>query len=515
LDESVEIFWTVLKHKDQGDLSTNVAMPLAKTLKKAPRTIAQEMVDAVNWSTFDVEKVEVAGPGFINVWVGTKHYQNVVRDILQAGREYGASDTGGSKRVLVEFVSANPTGPLNVVSARAAAIGDSIVRLLRKAGYEGMAEFYVNDAGRQVRRLGESVIARSRGEDVPEDGYHGDYVSDLATSIFEGNPAPEDADPEDIGKRAADLNVARQQKVLADYGVTFDRWFRESELHAAETPQKTLERLKELGAVKEADGALWFRGTEFGDIEDRVIVTREGRPTYLLPDIAYHLDKLERADAIVDLLGPDHLDYVGRMQAALTAFGKKGALEVIIVQQVHLMQGGERVKMSKRAGKLVELEELVDEVGRDVARYFFLQRRTSTPLEFDLDLAREQSDRNPVYYVQYAHTRIAGILRQDGCPVPSEDTDLSPLTAPEEVELIKHLEQFPDQVAKAAEAYEPQRLVGYLADLATRFHKFYTACHVIGVEEDVSAARAVLVKTAGIVLAEGLNLLGVSAPERM
>lgn len=510
-----DVLWTVPKHVDQGDLSTNVAMLLAKELKRSPRDIATEFLGKVEWSEFGIEKAEVAGPGFINLFIGPRHYQGVVREILSQGRDYGSSDEGKGKKVLVEFVSANPTGPLNVVSARAAAIGDSIVRVLRKAGYNGMGEFYVNDAGRQVRRLGQSVIALARGEEVPEDGYHGEYVGDIAKALYPDGVPAGDADPDEIGHKAAMHNLAKQKEVLASYGVEFDRWFHESELHAADAPMKTLEKLRELDAVYEKEGAVWFAGTRFGDQEDRVIVTSEGRPTYLLPDIAYHVDKLSRADVIVDLLGPDHHDYVGRMQAALKAFGHGGKLEVIIVQQVHLKEGGEKVKMSKRAGKLVTLEELVDDVGRDVARYFFLQRRTSTPLDFDLDLAREQSDQNPVYYVQYAHTRICGILRQDGCPEPSSDADLSPLTAPEEIELIKHLEQFGLQCARAAEAYEPQRLVGYLADLATRFHKFYTACHVIGVDPATSLARATLIQAAEIVLAEGLSLLGVSAPERM
>jgi len=515
LPESIDINWTVPKHTDQGDLATNVAMILAKEWGRPPRDIASEVIAAVDWAHLGMDRVEIAGPGFINLWISPAHYHEVVRTILREGSEYGNSDAGQGKSILVEFVSANPTGPLNVVSARAAAIGDSMVRLLRKAGYDGKSEFYVNDAGRQVRRLGESVLAHARGEVIPEDGYHGAYVRDLATSLF-GNQLPElDSDPDAVGKAAADLIVEHQQQVLEAYGVQFDRWFHESELHSGDAADAVLQSLRDADAVYEKDGASWFAGTRFGDLEDRVIITREGRPTYLLPDIAYHCDKLERAEKVVDLLGPDHHDYVGRMQAALAALGFGGRLEVIIVQQVHLMEGGEKVKMSKRAGKLVTLEELVQEVGKDVARYFFLQRRTSTPLDFDLDLAKEQSDRNPVYYVQYAHTRIRGILRQSGCPSPSADADLTPLVAQEEIELIKHLEQFGTYVVRAAEAFEPQRLVGWLADLATRFHKFYTACQVVGVDPDISLARASLVEAAGIVLAEGLHLLGVSAPERM
>ncbi len=516
LEPMPEILWQVPKRTDQGDLSTNAAMLLAKALGRNPREIAQHIVDRVDWSALGVERVEIAGPGFLNLFFGPGHYHEIVSTILREGSAYGASGAGNSRRVLVEFVSANPTGPLNVVSARAAAIGDSIVRLLRKAGWVADAEFYVNDAGRQIRRFGESVIARVRGEDVPEDGYHGEDVVERARQLFPDGSVPDGADPELIGRQAAELNVAEQKRVLEDYGVTFDRWFYESELHESDATAKTLSELKKHGAVAEREGALWFTGTSFGDSEDRVIVTSEGRPTYFLPDIAYHLTKAQRGyDRAVDLLGPDHHDYVGRMQAALRALGHDGFLEVLIVQQVHLMEGGEKVKMSKRAGRLVTLEDLVEEVGKDVARYFFLQRRTSSPLEFDLDLAKEQSERNPVFYVQYAHTRIAGILRQDGCPEPSADASLESLTDETELELIRHLDQFPDVIARAAESCEPQKMVGYLAELATRFHKFYTTNRVVGVEPSVSLARASLSEATRIVLAEGLNLLGVSAPERM
>lgn len=516
IEDSSKIAWNVPKHKEQGDLSSNAAMLLARDLKKNPREIAKTIVETVDWDALGMEKAEIAGPGFINVWVGPKHYQGVVRGILENPGDYGRSNAGEGEKILVEFVSANPTGPLNVVSARAAAIGDSLVRVLCKAGYDAHSEFYVNDAGRQIRRLGLSVIARAKGEDVPEDGYHGEEVIKLSQKIFPDGVPAEEQDPDVIGKKAADINVAKQKEVLELYGVKFDRWFKESELHNADMPAKTLAKLRELGAVEEKDGAIWFTGTKFGDLEDRVIVTKEGRPTYLLPDIAYHLNKAERGyNKAVDLLGPDHHDYIGRMKAALKALGHEGFLDVMIVQQVHLLAGGEKVKMSKRAGKLVTLEELVEEVGKDVARYFFLQRKTSSPLEFDLDLAKEQSDKNPVFYVQYAHARISAILRREECATPSVKTDLSPLTATVEIELIKHLEQFGLNIARAAKAWEPQRLVTYLGDLATRFHKFYSSQRVVGEDEKTSEARAALILATKMILSEGLDLLGVSAPERM
>jgi arginyl-tRNA synthetase len=514
-DSCPTIHWNVPKNSDQGDLSTNIAMLLTKLLKKPPRVIAEDLVNKVDWKTLGIDKVEIAGPGFINLFVGNSHYHSIVRNILEQGSEYGKSDSGAGKRVIIEFVSANPTGPLNVVSARAAAIGDSLVRVMRKAGYEVAAEFYINDAGRQVRRLGASVIARGQGKDVPEDGYHGDDVKLLAEKIFGSESVPDTLDPDDIGRKAADINVLKQQEVLDSYGVQFDRWCRESELHSDNAPFKTLDKLKAKDAVFIQEDATWFKGSAFGD-EDRVIVTSEGRPTYLLPDIAYHLTKADRGfDKAIDLLGPDHHDYVGRMKAALKALGYEDFLEALIVQQVSLIEGGEKIKMSKRAGKLVTLEDLLKEVGKDVTRYFFLQRKTSSPLEFDLDLAKEQSDQNPVFYIQYAHTRICGILRQSGCPVPSSETDLTPLEAPAEIELIKHLEQFGQFIARAADSNEPQRVVNYLDELAAKFHKFYSSCKVVGVDMKVSEARAALVQSVKIALAEGLNLLGVSAPERM
>ncbi|MBZ0265784.1 arginine--tRNA ligase [bacterium] len=514
LDESLEIQWTVPKRKDQGDLSTNIAMIEAKKRGTIPRDLASSIIESIDWGKLNVERAEVAGPGFVNIWIAPSYYHTIVDQILSEKGNYGQGEAVPDQKILVEFVSANPTGPLNVVSARAAAIGDSIVRILRKAGFEAVSEFYVNDAGRQVRRLGESVLARAKGEEVPEDGYHGEDVVSLAENLFpSGLNGSELA--EVVGEQAAHLNVAHQKKVLDEYGVSFDRWFHESELHRDDTPKHTLEQLSAVGAVYEKDGATWFKGTEYGDVEDRVIITQEGRPTYLLPDIAYHLSKAERgATTAIDLLGPDHHDYVGRMHAALNALGKENFLEVIIVQQVHLLEGGEKVKMSKRAGKLVTLEELVEEVGKDVARYFFLQRRTSSHLDFDLDLAKEESERNPVFYVQYAHTRICGILRKEDCPDPYS-ADLSTLIELEEIELIKHLEQFAETIQRAAEAREPQRLASYLHDLATIFHKFYSAHRVIGVDAGLSAARAALSEASRIVLAEGLNLLGVSAPEKM
>lgn len=383
-----------------------------------PRQLAQDAITAIDWKALGIEQVEIAGPGFINCWISPTYYQDVVRSILSEKEKSGESDLGGGKKIIVEFVSANPTGPLNIVSARAGAIGDSLVRILKKAGYNAYSEYYVNDSGGQIERLGKSILAHHHGQQVPEDGYHGEDVAVSAQILAEQLSEFSD-NPLEAGKLAAELNLEKQQQILETYGITFDRWFRESELHKSDAPLKALDRLRDAGCIYEKDGATWFAGSRFGDSEDRVVVTREGRPTYFLPDIAYHLDKASRGtDLAIDLLGPDHHDYINRMRAALTALGLKNFLETIIVQQVHLYAGGERLKMSKRAGRIVTLEQLINEVGVDVARYFFLQRRASSPLDFDLDLAKEQSERNPVFYVQYAHTRICGILRQPGCPDP-------------------------------------------------------------------------------------------------
>ncbi len=514
-ENPAEVQWTVPKRKDLGDLSTNFALIEGKKRGVNPREFAEQLCRKIEWKNFSIEKYAVAGAGFINVWISPSYYHQIIRRILREKSRYGSSTIGKGQKILVEYVSANPTGPLNIVSARAAAIGDSLVRVLKKAGFKVASEFYINDAGRQIQLLGESILARARGEEVPEDGYHGEDIVQLAKMIFPDSIVPSSLIPEQIGRLAALLNVREQCKVLDNYGVRFDRWFLETELHEENAPQAALELLKLQNAVYSKDGATWFAGTRFGDNEDRVIITSEGRPTYLLPDIAYHLDKAKRGfDKAIDLLGPDHFDYIGRMQAAMEALGHKDFLEVLIVQQVHLVSKGEKVKMSKRAGRLVTLEELVNEVGRDVARFFFLQRRTSTPLEFDLDLAKEQSERNPVFYVQYAHTRICGILRQDGCPKPDPKA-IKFLREIEEIELIKHLELFPKVIEHAARNREPQRLVGYLHDLATIFHKFYTVHRVVGVADNLSAARAALVEATRIVLAMGLRLLGIRAPKRM
>jgi arginyl-tRNA synthetase len=429
---------------------------------------------------------------------------------------------------MVEYVSANPTGPMNIVNARAAAIGDALVRLLAASGHAAKSEFYVNDAGRQVDLLGLSLQARYR-EHVgqpgafPEDGYQGAYVSELAAQFPPEEAAAALADPKATRFREWSLEhmLAWQREDLAHYGMRFDRWFRESDLHAGGKLDQALAELEKRGHVYESEGAKWFRSTAFGDEKDRVLVRSNGEPTYFLADIAYHADKYERGfRKVIDLWGPDHHGHVQRLQSALVAYGlPEGFLEVLIVQFVKLLSGGEPVKMSKRAGEFITLRELVDEVGADNARYFFLMRSATTPLDFDLDLAKKQSDENPAYYVQYAHARIASLVRyaeSNGIEEPKDPgASVRLLDAPEELAVLKELALFPDIVRGAARAREPHRVPAYLQRASESFHRFYHVHRVVTEDRERSQARLLLCLGARRVLANGLGLLGVSAPERM
>ncbi|MGD8396711.1 MAG: arginine--tRNA ligase, partial [Candidatus Eiseniibacteriota bacterium] len=449
--------------------------------------------------------------------------------ILEADAGYGRTTTAPGQRVQVEFVSANPTGPLNVVSARAAAVGDTLVRLLRAAGHDARGEFYVNDAGNQVDLLARSIEARwlaARGEDVaiPEGGYHGEYVVELAARLARDqdldamSPAARRDYLRDQGLSSI---LATQRRDLERFGVTFDRWFHESELYTSGELDRTHRLLAEGGWTEEREGAVWFRSSALGDDEDRVIVRTDGRPTYLLADIAYHASKHARGfEHVIDLLGPDHHGHVARMEAAAEALGYgRSWLEILIVQQVNLLRGGQPVKMSKRAGELIGLEELEAEVGRDPARFFFLMRRSNAHLDFDLDLARQQNEENPCFYVQYAHARIASVLeraseRGTGFREPST-IDLGRLGEEEELALAKQLVALPEVVRGAAEAREPHRMTVYLREVAAHFHRFYHHQRIVGVEEELSQARLALIRATQLVLRNGLELIGLDAPERM
>jgi arginyl-tRNA synthetase len=529
-----------------GDLASTVALALAGRLGRRPREVAETLQRALQADPppgVPIAAIEVAGPGFLNFRMAPEWLAGALDEVLVKGAGYGRSDRLAGRSVLFEFVSANPTGPLNVVSARAAAVGDALAALWATAGARVGREFYVNDAGRQVRLLGLSLEARVRqrlGEEapLPEEGYHGDYLVELADQFLAGGlpewwttqPAVHDPGEEGEGggrcDRLADWAieriVERQRRALAAFGLRFDTWFRESSLHASGAVTATLDELKARGVTFEAEGALWFRSSALGDEKDRVLLTGDGRPTYLLPDIAYHRDKYVRGWAsLVDLWGPDHHGYIPRMTAALQALGHEPeSFRVLIVQQVNLLRGGQVVKMSKRAGRLIEMEELLEEVGVDAARFFFLMRGTSTHLDFDLDLAVARNEENPVYYVQYAHARICSILERasaEGLDVPLliREADLTRLVEPEERTLLRLVADYPETVADAAVALEPQRLTTTLRELAAAFHPFYHRHRVLGAPDDLPAARLALCQGVRTTLANGLTLLGISAPERM
>ncbi len=518
------------REKEHGDYATNVAMTLAGAVRRPPRVIGETLAAALRERDDLFSEVTVAGPGFINFRIAPARLQRGLTGILSAGRDWGRSDGGKGRLVQVEFVSANPTGPLNVVNARAAAFGGTLTRLLCAAGYEARSEFYVNDVGRQIDLLGASLLARyreARGEGearIPEGGYQGDYLVDVARELppAEVDPLLAEGTEEEraaaMSRLAVDRVTAWQEKDLAAYGTVFDRWFRQSELYP-EAVAHALEVMKGLGRVEEREGAQWFKSTDFGDDQDRVLVRANGDPTYFLADIAYHVDKHERGFThVIDIWGPDHHGYIGRMQAGMEAldYGRDW-LEVILVQQVNLMSGGEPVKMSKRRGEFITLQDLLDEVGRDTAIFFFLMRRAESHLDFDMDLAKQQSDENPVFYVKYAHARISGILRKAREEGASgfEGADLSLLREPQELALIKVLLQMPATVAGAAEAREPHRVTNYLREVAQTFHLFYHHCRVVGPDAELTKARLALTEAARTVLANGLALMDIEAPERM
>jgi arginyl-tRNA synthetase len=474
--------------------------------------------------------VEVAGPGFINFRIAPAVLQAGLAEILEAGEKWGTSTSGAGEPVQVEFVSANPTGPLNVVSARAAAYGSTLTRLLRAAGYDARSEFYVNDVGRQIDLFGASLIARwhelqGKGPAViPEDGYQGEYMAALAAKLAVGEAeealsAPEDRDRWVAMGRLGVAHMLEQQEAdLKAYGTQFDCWFRQSELYPRGV-EDAFSRLKERGHVTTREGAEWFESTRFGDDQDRVLIRANGEPTYFLADLAYHTSKHDRGfQRVIDIWGPDHHGYIGRMQAAMEALGYgRDWLEILIVQQVNLLSGGKPAKMSKRLGEFITLEDLIEEVGKDSATFFFLMRRAESHLDFDIDLAKEESDENPVYYVKYAHARISGILRKAGEEGVSldEPADLSLLVEDQEFALLKVLLQFPSLVAGAAREREPHRLTNYLREVSQAFHLFYHHCRVVGPEKDRTQARLALTRGTRWVLANGLGLMDIEAPERM
>ena len=521
--------------RELGDYSTNAAMLLAPARGEPPREIAERLREDLGTRLAGtVDRIEVAGPGFVNVFLADRWYRESVVSLLGAGADFGGGTVEPPERVLIEFVSANPTGPLHAASGRHAAYGDALARVMAFAGHDVEREYYLNDMGRQVRQFGESIAARIRGEEPPEDGYRGDYVIDLAKSIAADGANPDDVD--ELSRRGIEAMRERIESTLRRFGVRFDTWASERSVYERGAVDATIKTLRERGHVYESEGAVWLRTTAFGDDKDRVLVRSDGEPTYFAPDIAYHYDKLQRgAERLINVLGADHHGYVPRMRAALGALGKDpDRFEAQIIQMVHLELRGERTQMSKRQGTFVTLDELIDDIGTDATRFFMLQRSHETTVDLDLDLAKSQSQDNPVYYVQYAHARIASILRKaraEGAAPAGEDGEgideaalaaaagaggaLDTTAEPAERALVQRLLELPAEVSTAAGRRTPHRLAAYATATAADFHAFYRDCQVVGAPDGLQDARLALAVAAKRVIARTLDLLGVSAPDRM
>ena len=520
-------------NKDNGDYSTNVAMAGARAFKKAPRMIAEAIVSCIDLDGTAFERVEIAGPGFMNFFLSQQFYSNVLKDVFSCGKDYGKSDYGQGKRVLVEFVSANPTGPMHIGNARGGAIGDCLASVLDWAGFSVNREFYVNDAGNQIEKFATSLEVRylqhyDSSVELPEDAYHGqDIVEHAENFIKEYGDKYVNADSKERRKALVDFalpkNIAGLERDLGRYRITYDKWFRESTLHNDGSVQRVIDALKEKGVTYEQDGALWFKASEYGNDKDIVLVRANGLPTYIVPDIAYHYNKLVTRgyDKAIDVLGADHHGYVPRMKAALTALGLDASrLDCVIMQMVRLVREGETIKLSKRSGKAITLNTLIDEVPLDAARFFFNLREPNSQFDFDLELAAKQSSENPVYYVQYAHARICSIIKkaqEQGVELktPSDD-ELALLNSKEEKDLIRHLSLLTDEIVSAAKSYDPAKITHYVIELATLFHKFYNAQRVmLDDNEGLMQARLFLCKAVKDTIYNILTMLKITAPEVM
>ncbi len=518
------------KDKANGDYSTNMAMQLARVAKKAPRAIAEALVANFDQSKASIEKIDIAGPGFINFYMNNNYLTDLIPTILTAGEKYGETTVGNGQKIQVEFVSANPTGDLHLGHARGAAVGDSLCNVLAKAGYDVSREYYINDAGNQINNLALSVEARyfqalGMEKEMPADGYHGEDIIGIGKRLAEeyGDKFVNMDEKERFDFfRSYGLKeeMAKLKQDLEDFRVPFDVWYSETSLYGDGKIDVALDKLRENGYIYEEDGATWFRSTDLGDDKDRVLIKQDGSYTYLTPDIAYHKNKLDRGfEKLINIWGADHHGYIPRMKAAIEALGYgKDVLEVEIIQLVHLYKNGEKMKMSKRTGKAVTMRDLVEEVGLDATRYFFAMRSADTHMDFDLDLAVSQSNENPVYYAQYAHARICSILRQGEENGFTYDTnaDFSLIGAEKEIEVLKKLGEFPLAVAEAAQKRMPHRVTNYIYELASTFHSFYNAEKVLDAENvERTKARLSLIKAVQTTLKNALKLIGVSAPEKM
>ena len=519
-------------NKDNGDYSTNVAMAGARAFKKAPKMIAEAIEKYLELGGTVFEKVEIAGPGFMNFFLSQKFYSDVLKDVFACGENYGKSDYGKGKRILVEFVSANPTGPMHIGNARGGAIGDCLASVLDWAGYSVNREFYVNDAGNQIEKFATSLEVRylqhfDSSVELPEDAYHGQDITEHAKSFAaEYGDKYVEAESGERRKALVDFalpkNIAGLERDLLQYRIKYDNWFKESTLHADGSVAKIIEKFKELGVTYEQDGALWFKASEFGNDKDVVLIRANGIPTYIVPDIAYHYNKLVTRgyDKAVDVLGADHHGYVPRMKAALSALGiDENRLDCVIMQMVRLVRDGETIKLSKRSGKAITLTTLLDEIPIDAARFFFNLREPNSHFDFDLDLAAQETSQNPVYYVQYAHARICSILKKaqsSGITLRTPtDEELDLLNSPEETELIRHLSSLTDEIITAAKTYDPARITHFVIELATLFHKFYNAQRVIADDEGLMQARLYLCVAVKDTIKNILTMLKISAPESM
>lgn len=518
--------------KKNGDFSSNIAMAGARAFHGAPRMIAEAIVKNFSLDGGYIDRCEIAGPGFINFYLSDKYYSDVLKDIVASGDSYGRSDYGEGKKILVEFVSANPTGPMHIGNARGGAIGDCLASVLDAAGYDVQREFYVNDAGNQIEKFATSLEVRylqECGKDVelPEDAYHGEDITVHARNFFsEVGDKYADCDSQErrdaLVAYALPKNIAGLEADLGKYRIKYDKWFRESTLHKDGSVQKVIEALKERGVTYEQDGALWFKASEFGNDKDIVLIRANGIPTYIVPDIAYHYNKLVTRgyDKAIDVLGADHHGYIPRMKAALTALGLDAdRLDIVIMQMVRLVRNGETIKLSKRSGKAITLNTLLEEIPIDAARFFFNLREPNSHFDFDLELAAKQSSENPVYYVQYAHARICSIIKkaaEEGIEVvkPSAEA-LNRLNSDEERDLISHLAGLTDEIIGAAKNYDPAKITHYVIDLATLFHKFYNAHRVVSEDKELTEARLFLCTAVKNTIKNILVMLKVDVPEAM